>query len=273
MRKLREIFLKAALIAAAVITGCILLFLIGIILKRGLPQLSWSFLTTATSYLAGTTGILPNICNTLYLILIAIGAALPLGVGAAVYITEYAENPRVVRLISFAAETLTGIPSILFGLIGMLFFIKLGGLKQGVLAGGLTLALMVLPTVMANTRESLLAVPRAYREGALALGSGKWHMVRTVVLPNAVDGCILSVGRITGESAALLFTAGFGLRLLGFKAALESSSASLSVALYLYASEQGKFDIAFGIAAVLLVLTLALNLLASLTTRRAGKER
>lgn len=269
MRKLREIFLKAALIAAAVITGGILLFLIGIILKRGLPQLSWSFLTTATSYLAGTTGILPNICNTLYLILIAMGAA--------VYITEYAENPRVVRLISFAAETLTGIPSILFGLIGMLFFIKLGGLKQGVLAGGLTLALMVLPTVMANTRESLLAVPRAYREGALALGSGKWHMVRTVVLPNAVDGivtgCILSIGRITGESAALLFTAGFGLRLLGFKAALESSSASLSVALYLYASEQGKFDIAFGIAAVLLVLTLALNLLASLTARKAGKER
>ena len=169
MRKLREIFLKAALIAAAVITSGILLFLIGIILKRGLPQLSWSFLTTATSYLAGTTGILPNICNTLYLILIAMGAALPLGVGAAVYITEYAENPRVVRLISFAAEALTGIPSILFGLIGMLFFIKLGALKQGVLAGGLTLALMVLPTVMANTRESLLAVPRAYREGALAL--------------------------------------------------------------------------------------------------------
>ena len=198
MRKLREIFLKAALIAAAVITGCILIFLIGILLKRGLPQLSRSFLTTATSYLAGTIGILPNICNTLYLILIAMGVALPLGVGAAVYITEYAENPRVVRLISFAAETLTGIPSILFGLIGMLFFIKLGGVKQGVLAGGLTLALMVLPTVMANTRESLLAVPRAYREGALALGSGKWHMVRTVVLPNAVDGivtgCILSVG-------------------------------------------------------------------------------
>ena len=261
MRKLRDIFLKAALIAAAVITDCILLFLIGIIVKRGLPQLSWSFLTTATSYLAGTTGILPNICNTLYLILIAMGVALPLGVGAAVYITEYAENPRVVRLISFAAETLTGIPSILFGLIGMLFFIKLGGVKQGVLAGGLTLALMVLPTVMANTRES----------------SGKWHMVRTVVLPNAVDGivtgCILSVGRITGESAALLFTAGFGLRLLGFKAALESSSASLSVALYLYASEQGKFDIAFGIAAVLLALTLALNLLASLTAGKVRKER
>lgn len=277
MRKLRERVWKTAAVMAAVITLCILLFLIGTILRRGLPQLSVPFLTTATSYLTGTTGILPNLCNTLYLILIAMFVALPLGVGAAVYITEYAENPRAVRLIGFAAETLTGIPSVLFGLIGMLFFIKLAGLKPGVLAGGLTLALMVLPTVIANTRESLLAVPRAYREGALALGSGKWHMVRTVVLPNAVDGivtgCILSVGRITGESAALLFTAGFGLRLLGFQAALQSSSASLSVALYLYASEQGKFDVAFGIALVLLVLTLALNLLATLTASRARKGK
>lgn len=277
MRKLRERVWKTAAVMAAVITLCILLFLIGTILRRGLPQLSVPFLTTVTSYLTGTTGILPNLCNTLYLILIAMFVALPLGVGAAVYITEYAENPRAVRLIGFAAETLTGIPSVLFGLIGMLFFIKLAGLKPGVLAGGLTLALMVLPTVIANTRESLLAVPRAYREGALALGSGKWHMVRTVVLPNAVDGivtgCILSVGRITGESAALLFTAGFGLRLLGFQAALQSSSASLSVALYLYASEQGKFDVAFGIASVLLVLTLALNLLATLTASRARKGK
>ncbi len=277
MRKLRERVWKTAAVMAAVITLCILLFLIGTILRRGLPQLSVPFLTTATSYLTGTTGILPNLCNTLYLILIAMFVALPFGVGAAVYITEYAENPRAVRLIGFAAETLTGIPSVLFGLIGMLFFIKLAGLKPGVLAGGLTLALMVLPTVIANTRESLLAVPRAYREGALALGSGKWHMVRTVVLPNAVDGivtgCILSVGRITGESAALLFTAGFGLRLLGFQAALQSSSASLSVALYLYASEQGKFDVAFGIASVLLMLTLALNLLATLTASRARKGK
>ena len=277
MRKLRERVWKTAAVMAAVITLCILLFLIGTILRRGLPQLSVPFLTTATSYLTGTTGILPNLCNTLYLILIAMLVALPLGVGAAVYITEYAEDPRAVRVIGFAAETLTGIPSVLFGLIGMLFFIKLAGLKPGVLAGGLTLALMVLPTVIANTRESLLAVPRAYREGALALGSGKWHMVRTVVLPNAVDGivtgCILSVGRITGESAALLFTAGFGLRLLGFQAALQSSSASLSVALYLYANEQGKFDVAFGIASVLLVLTLALNLLATLTASRARKGK
>ena len=257
MRKLREIFLKAALIAAAVITGGILLFLIGIILKRGLPQLSWSFLTTATSYLAGTTGILPNICNTLYLILIAMGAALPLGVGAAVYITEYAENPRVVRLISFAAETLTGIPSILFGLIGMLFFIKLGGLKQGVLAGGLTLALMVLPTVMANTRESLLAVPRAYREGALALGSGKWHMVRTVVLPNAVDGivtgCILSIGRIVGETAALIYTAG---SIPQIPSSIMGSGATLAVHMYNLSKEGLYTDQAYAVAVVLLLLVL-----------------
>ena len=278
MRKLREIFLKAALIAAAVITGGILLFLIGIILKRGLPQLSWSFLTTATSYLAGTTGILPNICNTLYLILIAMGVALPLGVGAAVYITEYAENPRVVRLISFAAETLTGIPSILFGLIGMLLFIKLGGLKQGVLAGGLTLALMVLPTVMANTRESLLAVPRAYREGALALGSGKWHMVRTVVLPNAVDGivtgCILAVGRIVGESAALLFTAGAAEVIAKSVAkAYTSNGATLSVLLYLRAFEDGDFDSAWAIGAVLLVLVLAINLAARLAKTKLKQKQ
>lgn len=276
MRKLREVFLKAALIAAAVITCGILLFLIGIILKRGLPQLNWSFLTTATSYLAGTTGILPNICNTLYLILIAMGAALPLGVGAAVYITEYAENPRVVRLISFAAETLTGIPSILFGLIGMLFFIKLGGLKQGVLAGGLTLALMVLPTVMANTRESLLAVPRAYREGALALGSGKWHMVRTVVLPNAVDGivtgCILAIGRIVGESAALLFTAGFGLELNNFLTSMQASSATLTVALYVYANERGETGVAFAIAAVLMILVLVINFSATFAGRKLKRK-
>ena len=277
MRKLRERVWKTAAVMAAVITLCILLFLIGTILRRGLPQLSVPFLTTATSYLTGTTGILPNLCNTLYLILIAMFVALPLGVGAAVYITEYAENPRAVRVIGFAAETLTGIPSVLFGLIGMLFFIKLAGLKPGVLAGGLTLALMVLPTVIANTRESLLAVPRAYREGAFALGSGKWHMIRTVVLPSALDGiitgCILSVGRITSESAALLFTAGFGLKMIGFVQALQSSSATLTVALYIYASERGAYDIAFAIAIVLMALTLALNLIASKTAKKIQEKR
>lgn len=259
------------------LTCALLLFLIGFIFYRGAGGVTWDFLSGTSSYIKDTIGILPNILNTLYIILFAMAIVLPLGVGAAIYLTEYAANRRVVELIEFATETLTGIPSIIFGLVGMLFFVQKMDLQAGVLAGSLTLVVMILPTIVRTTQESLKTVPQSYREGALALGAGKWRMVRTVVLPNAVDGivtgCILSVGRITGESAALLFTAGFGLRLLGFKAALESSSASLSVALYLYASEQGKFDIAFGIAAVLLVLTLALNLLASLTARKAGKER
>ena len=269
--------LRTLLYVCAGITVALLVFLIGYIFYRGLSNISWSLLTSETSYISDTIGILPNFLNTLYIILLAMVIVLPLGVGAAIYLTEYATNRNVVAIIEFATETLTGIPSIIFGLVGMLFFLQLMGLKAGILAGGLTLVIMILPTIVRTTQESLKTVPQSYREGSLALGAGKWHMVRTVVLPNAVDGivtgCILSVGRITGESAALLFTAGFGLRLLGFKAALESSSASLSVALYLYASEQGKFDIAFGIAAVLLVLTLALNLLASLTARKAGKER
>ena len=202
---------------------------------------------------------------------------LPLGVGAAIYLTEYSSNRKLTNLISFAAEILTGIPSILFGLVGMLIFIQIGGLKQGILAGALTLVLMVLPTIISNTRESLLTVPRSYREGALALGSGKWHMIRTVVLPSALDGiitgCILSVGRITSESAALLFTAGFGLKMIGFVQALQSSSATLTVALYIYASERGAYDIAFAIAIVLMALTLALNLIASRTAKKIQEKR
>ena len=276
-RKAKDALLRGLMYLCAGITCALLVFLIGYIFFRGIPNLSWQLISTQSSYRTNTIGILPNILNTLYIIIVSMIIVVPLGVCAAIYLTEYAKNKKVVRLISFATETLTGIPSIIFGLVGMLFFIQVLGLKPGILAGGLTLVVMVLPTIISNTTESLKTVPNSYREGALALGSGKWHMVRTVVLPNAVDGivtgCILSVGRITGESAALLFTAGFGLRLLGFKAALESSSASLSVALYLYASEQGKFDIAFGIAAVLLVLTLALNLLVSLTAGKARKER
>lgn len=202
---------------------------------------------------------------------------IPLGIGAAVYLTEYASHQRLVRAISFAAETLTGIPSIIFGLVGMLFFIQLLGLRQGILAGGLTLAIMVLPTVISNTKESLLSVPQAYREGALALGSGKWHMVRTVVLPNAMDGiltgCLLAVGRITGESAPLLFTAGFGLKLLGFATALQSSSATLTVALYVYASEEGKYDVAFSIAVILMAVTLLINLSAEIMAKRFKRKK
>ena len=259
------------------ITCLVLLMIIGYILYRGIPSLTWNLLSTEPNNLTGNIGILPNILNTLYIIFVAMIIVLPLGVGAAIYLTEYSTSQKLTNLISFAAEILTGIPSILFGLVGMLVFIQIGGLKQGILAGALTLVLMVLPTIISNTRESLLTVPQSYREGALALGSGKWHMIRTVVLPSALDGiitgCILSVGRITSESAALLFTAGFGLKMIGFVQALQSSSATLTVALYIYASERGAYDIAFAIAIVLMALTLALNLIASKTAKKIQEKR
>lgn len=260
----------------AAVTCLLLIGLIGYLLYRGIPGINAKFLTTQTSYISDSIGILPNILNTLYLIVLVMIIVVPLGVGAAVYLTEYASNKRISNAIGFAVETLTGIPSIIFGLVGMLFFTQILGLKQGILAGSLTLIIMVLPTVISNTKESLLAVPQSYREGALALGSGKWHMVRTVVLPNAVDGivtgCILAVGRVVGESAALLFTAGFGLKLLGFAKALQSSAASLTVALYIYASEEGKFDVAFAIAVILICITLIINLAASLVGKKVRKS-
>lgn len=271
-RKLWNTAVKAALYAASILTAGLLVFLIGYIFWRGIPYLSWELISTQTSYIRGTIGILPNIVNTVYIILVAMVIVLPLGVGAAIYLTEYADNQRLVGLIEFAAETLTGIPSIIFGLVGMLLFVQLFGLGAGILAGGLTLVMMILPTILRTTQESLKTVPQSYREGALALGAGKWRMVRTVVLPNAIDGivtgCILAIGRIVGESAALLFTAGFGLKLNGFVKSLRTSSATLTVALYIYASEQGKMDVAFAIAAILLVLTLMINFSATLTGKK-----
>lgn len=271
-RKIWNASVRFALYAAALLTGALLAGLIGYILWQGLPHLTWELLSTQTSYIRDTIGILPNILNTVYIILTAMAVVLPLGVGAAIYLTEYAQKRRLASAIEFAAETLTGIPSIIFGLVGMLIFVQLMGLGAGILAGGLTLVMMILPTVLRTTQESLKTVPQSYREGALALGAGKWRMVRTVVLPNAVDGivtgCILAVGRITGESAALLFTAGFGLKLNGFVKAMRTSSATLTVALYVYASEQGKIDVAFAIALILMALTLAINFAASV----AGKK-
>ena len=267
----------AALYAAAGVTVLILIFLIGSIFWKGLRNLSWQLLTTQPSYLADPIGILPNILNTLYVILTAMAIALPLGVGAAVYLTEYAKGKRLPHLIEFAAETLSGIPSIIFGLAGMLLFTRLIGLKQGVLAGSLTLVIMILPTVMRTTQESLKTVPESYREGALALGSGKWHMIRTVVLPNAADGivtgCILAIGRIVGESAALLFTAGFGCILSDYFTSLTSSSATLSVALYIYASERGETGVAFAIASILLVLVFLINLAAEQAAKKLKKTK
>lgn len=276
-RKNMDRLLRGLMVLCSGITCLVLLMIIGYILYRGVPSLTWNLLSTEPNNLTGNIGILPNILNTLYIIFVAMIIVLPLGVGAAIYLTEYSTSRKLTNLISFAAEILTGIPSILFGLVGMLIFIQIGGLKQGILAGALTLVLMVLPTIISNTRESLLTVPRSYREGALALGSGKWHMIRTVVLPSALDGiitgCILSVGRITSESAALLFTAGFGLKMIGFVQALQSSSATLTVALYIYASERGAYDIAFAIAIVLMALTLALNLIASKTAKKIQEKR
>lgn len=276
-RKNMDRLLRGLMGLCSGITCLVLLMIIGYILYRGIPSLTWNLLSTEPNNLTGNIGILPNILNTLYIIFVAMIIVLPLGVGAAIYLTEYSTSRKLTNLISFAAEILTGIPSILFGLVGMLIFIQIGGLKQGILAGALTLVLMVLPTIISNTRESLLTVPQSYREGALALGSGKWHMIRTVVLPSALDGiitgCILSVGRITSESAALLFTAGFGLKIIGFVQALQSSSATLTVALYIYASERGAYDIAFAIAIVLMALTLALNLIASKTAKKIQEKR
>ena len=267
--------LRALLWLCAGITCALLVFLIGYIFYRGLGNITWELLTTQTSYIKDTIGILPNILNTLYIILASMLIVLPLGVGAAIYLTEYATNRRVVELIEFATETLTGIPSIIFGLVGMLFFVQKLGLAPGILAGGLTLVIMILPTIVRTTQESLKTVPQSYREGALGLGAGKWHMVRTVVLPGAVDGivtgCILAVGRIVGESAALLFTAGFGLVLNGFVKSLQSSSATLTVALYVYANERGETGVAFAIAAILMLLTFLINLAAGFAGRKLKK--
>jgi len=267
--------LRALLWLCAGLTCALLAFLIGYIFYRGLGNLSWELLSSQTSYIKDTIGILPNILNTLYIIFVAMVIVLPLGVGAAIYLTEYASNHKMVELIEFATETLTGIPSIIFGLVGMLFFVQKMGLAPGILAGGLTLVIMILPTIVRTTQESLKTVPKSYREGALGLGAGKWHMVRTVVLPNAVDGivtgCILAVGRIVGESAALLFTAGFGLILNDFVTALQSSSATLTVALYVYANERGETGVAFAIATILMILTFLINMAANFAGRKLKK--
>ena len=249
-------------------TAALTLFLLGYVLVEGLPNISWELLSTKPSYLRGTVGILPDILNTLYIILTTLLFVLPLGVGAAIYLTEYATNKRLVGMIEYAAETLSGIPSIIYGLFGSLFFCLLLDLDKSLLAGALTLVIMNLPTIMRTTQESLKTVPQSYREGAFGLGAGKWRVIRTVVLPNCVEGvitgCILSVGRIVGESAALLFTAGFAHALNGFFEGLLSSGATLTVALYVYATEDGNFKVAFAIAAILMILTLLINLSATL---------
>lgn len=261
--------MKSLMWLSAGLTAALTLFLIVYVLVKGLPNLTWKLLSTAPSYLTGDIGILPDILNTLYIVITTIILVVPLGVGAAIYLTEYAKNRRIVGMIEYAAETLSGIPSIIYGLVGMLVCEFLG-LQKSLLAGALTLVIMNLPTVMRTTQESLKTVPQSYREGAFGLGAGKWRVIRTVVLPGCVDGvitgCILSVGRILGESAALLFTAGFAHVLFGFFEGLTKSGATLTVALYFYAKEQGEFEVAFAIAAILMLLTLAINLAADLVS-------
>ena len=261
---------------AAGITAALTLLLLGYVLFKGLPNITWELLSTKPSYLRGTVGILPDILNTFYIILTTLLIVLPLGVGAAIYLTEYATNKRLVGMIEYAAETLSGIPSIIYGLFGSLFFCLFLNLDKSLLAGSLTLVIMNLPTIMRTTQESLKTVPQSYREGAFGLGAGKWRVIRTVVLPNCVEGvitgCILSVGRIVGESAALLFTAGFAHTLAGFFEALSSSGATLTVALYVYATEDGNFEVAFAIAAILMILTLLINLSAMLIGKYFGRK-
>lgn len=267
-RKAYASIMKALMLISVTLTCLLVVFLIGYVMFKGIPNISWELLSTKPSYLKGTIGILPDILNTLYVILATLLVVLPLGAGAAVYLTEYAKNKRVVGIIEYAAEALSGIPSIIYGLVGMLFFCQFMSMKTSLLAGSMTLVIMNLPTVMRTIQESLKTVPQSYREGAFGLGAGKWRVIRTVVLPECIDGvvtgCILSVGRILGESAALLFTAGIAHALNGIFEGLTSSGATLTVALYVYAKEQGEFGVAFAIAAILMVLTLVINLSAEL---------
>ena len=270
-RRTYIITLKILMALATVFTCAIVLFLIVYVMVKGIPNISWEMLTTKPSYLSQSIGILPDILHTLYIVIATLAIVLPLGIGAAIYLTEYATNKRIVGIIEYAAETLSAIPSIIYGLVGMLFFCQFMNLQTSILSGALTLVIMNLPTIMRTTQESLKTVPQSYREGAFGLGAGKWRVIRTVVLPGCMDGvitgCILAVGRILGESAALLFTAGFAHSLNGFFEGLNSAGATLTVALYVYAKEQGEFGVAFAIAAILMIMSIIINLSASLVEK------
>ena len=267
--------MKALMLLSVAVTAALVLFLLIYVLGQGVPNITWELLSTKPSYLTERIGILPDILNTVYIVLATLLIALPLGVGAAIYLTEYASNKKVVSIIEYAAETLSGIPSIIYGLVGMLLFSN--NMGTCLMAGALTLVIMNLPTIMRTAQESLKTVPQSYREGAFGLGAGKWRVVRTVVLPGCVDGvitgCILSVGRILGESAALLFTAGFAHTILTFPLGMKSPGATLTVALYVYAKEQGEFGVAFAIAAILMVLTVLINFAATLVQKHFAKRR
>ena len=266
---------RMALIYISIALVCALVLgMIGYIFFRGLPNITWELLSTTPSVRADRIGILPDLLNTLYIVVMTVIIVLPLGVGAAIYLTEYATNKHLVNIIEFATETLSGIPSIIYGLVGMLFFVEFCSLRSSLIAGSLTLVILTIPTVIRTTQESLKTVPQSYREGALGLGAGKWHMIRTVVLPSSVDGivtgCILAIGRVVGESAALLYTAGLAHNILmpWEAVAPNTPGATLTVAMYMYAKERGETEVAFAIASILLILTFAINFAA----KYAGKK-
>ena len=269
--------LKGLMFFCCGLTAAIVIAIILYVLIKGIPNITWELLSTSPSFLKGTTGILPDILNTLYIILITLILVIPIGVGAAVYLTEYAKNKKLVAIIEYTSETLSGIPSIIYGLVGMLFFVQFCSIGTSLLAGGLTLVIMNLPNIMRTTQESLKTVPKSHREGAFGLGAGKWRVVRTVVIPGCIDGvvtgCILTIGRVVGESAALLYTAGLAHTISGVWDQITSSGATLSVALYVYASERGDFDTAFAIAAILMVLTLIINIAADMVGKYFKKKR
>ena len=263
--------MRGLMALCAAVTCALAVFLIVYVLVKGVPNLSWQLLSTKPSYLDGSIGILPDIITTVCTVLTTLLVVLPLGVCAAVYLTEYAANKKLVAVIEYAAETLSGIPSIIYGLVGQMFFCQFLGMKKSLLAGAMTLVIMNLPTIMRTTQESLKTVPQSYREGAFGLGAGKWRTIRTVVLPSCVDGivtgCILSIGRILGESAALLFTAGSAHMLYNFFEGMHNAGATLTVALYFYAKESSDTGVVFAIAAILMLLTMLINLIADLVGR------
>ncbi len=272
-----DIVLKVLIYLSAVITVGMLVGMLAYILVKGIPNINWEILSTQPSALKKTYGILPNIINTLYIIVLSIIIATPIGIGAAIYLNEYAKKGRLVRLIEFTAESLSGIPSIIYGLFGFTFFGIMMKLSYSIWSGALTLTIMILPIIIRTTQEALKTVPELYREGALGIGATKWYMIRTIILPCSLPGIItsviLSIGRIVGESAALIFTAGIGTNLPnGLFSHLSTSGATLSVQLYQYAGK-GYNDISFAIAAVLIIVVFLINLLTRLIQNRLQRKK
>ena len=278
-RRAYDITMRALLFASAIIICALLIFLIGYIVRRGIGGLSWEFLTSEESVIRDVKGILPALINTLYIIVATLIFILPLGVGSAIYLTEYASNRRLVSAIEFATETLAGMPSIIFALVGVIVFCETLSLGYTLIAGAFSLVMMTLPTIIRTTQESLKTVPQSYRAGALARGSGQGHMIRPRVRPSSIDGivtgCILAIGRIVGESAVLMFTAGMSMSLQNyneFADLFESSGATLTVALYVYAKERADFEGAFAVAVVLLIVAFAINISAKLAGKKLKKS-